>query len=64
MIKMWCSCASLMREGQETPYEPHIVPTTNTPHPNTNPPNIDLNEEWAEPTLEDDIASMDGFDDE
>ena len=53
-------------------------PTTNTPQPNINtpqpnidtpgpsnvpPPNIDLDEEWAEPTLEDDIASVDGFDD-
>ena len=38
-------------------------PNTNTPQPNTDtpgpsnvpPPNIDLDEEWAKPTLEDDI---------
>ena len=56
---------------------PH--PNTNTPNPNTNtpqsntdalglsnvpPPNIDLDEEWAEPVLEDDIASVDSSDDE
>ena len=56
---------------------PH--PTINTPNPNTNtpqpnidapgpsnvpPPNIDLDEEWAEPTLEDDIVSVDSSDDE
>ena len=61
------------------PYEPNTVPTTDTPHPNTNtpqpnkdapgpsnvpPPNIDLDEEWAEPALEDDIASVDSSDDE
>ncbi|KAK9986371.1 hypothetical protein SO802_031322 [Lithocarpus litseifolius] len=46
-------------------------PNTNTPQPNTDtpgpsnvPPNIDLDEEWAEPALEDDIASVDGSDDE
>jgi len=47
-------------------------PTTNTPQLNTDtpqpsivpPPNIDLDEEWAKPTLEDDIASMNGSDDE
>ena len=47
-------------------------PNTNTPQPNTNarsssnvpPPNIDLDEEWVEPALEDDIASVDSFDDE
>ena len=45
---------------------------TNTPQPNTDalgpsnvpPPNIDLDEEWAEPTLEDDIVSVDSSDDE
>ena len=38
---------------------------TNTPQPNTvPPPNIDLDKEWAELALEDDIASMDGSDDE
>ena len=56
---------------------PH--PNTNTPNPNTNtpqlntyapgpsnvpPPNIDLDEEWAKPALEDDIASVDSSDDE
>ena len=60
-------------------YEPNTVPTTDTPHPNTNtpqpntdapgpssvpPPNIDLDEKWAEPALEDDIASVDSSDDE
>ena len=47
-------------------------PNTNTPQPNTDtpslsnvpPPNIDLDEEWAQPALEDDIASMDGSDNE
>ena len=47
-------------------------PTTNTPRPNTDtpqpstvpPPNIDLDDEWAKPTLKDDIASMNGSDDE
>ena len=47
-------------------------PNTNTPQPNTYapgpsnipPPNIDLDEEWAEPALEDDILSMDRSDDE
>ena len=54
-------------------------PTTDTPQPNTNtpqlntnttqlsnvpPPNIDLDEKWAELILEDDIASMDGSNDE
>ncbi|KAL0007954.1 hypothetical protein SO802_009456 [Lithocarpus litseifolius] len=46
-------------------------PNTNTPQPNTDtlgpsnvPPNINLDEEWAEPALEDDIASVDGSDDE
>ena len=28
------------------------------------PPNIDLDDEWAKPTLKDDIASMNGSDDE
>ena len=61
------------------PYEPNTVRTTDTPHPNTTtpqsntdapgpsnvpPPSIDLDEEWAKPALEDDIASMDSFDDE
>ena len=54
------------------PFEPNTVPTTGTPHPTTDtpgpsngpPPNIDLNEEWAEPALEDDIANVDGSDDE
>ena len=56
---------------------PH--PNTNTPNPNTNtpqpninapgpsnvpPPNIDLDEEWAEPALEDDITSVDSSDNE
>ena len=63
--------------GESSP--PHIVPTTDTPHPNNNtpqpntdapgpstvpPPNIDLDEEWAEPALEDDILSVDSSDDE
>ena len=46
-------------------------PNTNTPQPNIDtpgpsnvPPNIDLDEEWAEPALEDDIASVDSFDNE
>ena len=54
-------------------------PTTDTPQPNTNtpqlntnthqlsnvpPPNMDLDEEWAELILKDDIASMDGYNDE
>ena len=58
---------------------PHTVPATDTPNPNTNtpqpntnapgpsnvpPPNIDLDEEWAEPALEDDILSVDSSDDE
>ena len=46
-------------------------PTIDTPQPNTNtsqpsivpPLNIDLDEEWTEPALEDDIASMNGSDD-
>ena len=54
------------------PSEPNTVPTIDTPQPNTDtpglssipPPNIDLDEEWAKPALEDDIASVDGFDDE
>ena len=61
------------------PYKPNTVSTTNTPHPNTNTPqpntdapglsnvpplNIDLDEEWAEPVLEDDIVSVDSSDDE
>ncbi|XP_050286277.1 uncharacterized protein LOC126725542 isoform X2 [Quercus robur] len=61
------------------PHEPNTIPTTNTPHPNIDtpqpntdapgpsnvpPPNIDLDEEWAEPALEDDIASVDSSDDE
>ena len=61
------------------PSDPNIVPTsdtpqptTETPHPNTNtpglcnvpPPKIDLDEEWVEQTLEADIASVDGSDDE
>ena len=59
-------------------YEPNTVPTIDTPHPNTKtpqpntdapgpsnvPPNINLDEKWAEPALEDDIASVDSFDDE
>ena len=47
-------------------------PTTNTPQANTDtfqpstvpPLNIDLDEEWTELTLEDDIASMNGSNDE
>ena len=47
-------------------------PNTNTPQPNTDapgpsnvpPPNIDFDEEWVEPALEDDIASVDSFDGE
>ena len=47
-------------------------PTTNTPQSNIYtpqpstipPPNIDLDEEWVKPALEDDIASMDGSNDE
>ena len=61
------------------PSEPNTVPTTNTPYPTTDtpqpntdtpgpsnvpPPNIDLDEECAEPVLEDHIASVDGSDDE
>ena len=53
------------------PFEPNTIPTTDTLHPTTDisgpsngpPPNIDLDEEWAEPALEDDIASMDDSDD-
>ena len=38
---------------------------TDTPGPsNVPPPNIDLDKEWAELALEDDITSMDGSDDE
>ena len=62
--------------GESSPL--HTVPATDTPNPNTNtpqpntdtpspsnvpPPNIDLDEEWAEPVLEDDIASVDSSDD-
>ena len=51
---------------QPTTDTPH--PTTDTPQPNTDtpgpsnvpPPNIDLDEEWDELALEDDIASVDG----
>ena len=47
-------------------------PNTNTPQPNTDapgpsnvpPPNINLDEEWAELVLEDDILSVDSSDDE
>ena len=47
-------------------------PNTNTPQPNTDapspsnvpPPNIDLDEKWAKPALEDDIVSVDSSDDE
>ena len=57
------------------PTKPNIVPpqpNTNTPQPNIDTPqpsnvpplNIDLDKEWTEPSLEDDIASVDGFDDE
>ena len=54
------------------PYEPNTVPTIDTLQPNTYtpgpsnvpPPNIDLDEEWVEPALEDDIASVDGSNDE
>ena len=63
--------------GESSP--PHTVPATDTPNPNTNtpqpntdapgpsnvpPPNIDFDEEWVEPALEDDIASVDSFDGE
>ena len=63
--------------GESSP--PHTVPATDTPNPNTNtsqpntdapgpsnapPSNIDLDEEWAEPALEDDILSVDSSDDE
>ena len=38
---------------------------TDAPGPsNVPPPNIDLDEEWAEPALENDIASVDGSVDE
>ena len=54
------------------PFHPNTIPTINTPQPNTDIPgpsnvpplNIDLDEEWAELALEDDIASVDGFNDE
>nr|XP_023872621.1 uncharacterized protein LOC111985204 [Quercus suber] len=54
------------------PFELNTVPTTDTPQPNIDTPdpsnvplpNIDLDEEWAEPALEDDIASVDSSDDE
>ena len=54
------------------PSEPNTVPTTDTLHPtidtlgpsNSPPPNIDLDEEWAKPALEDDIAGVDGSDNE
>ena len=47
-------------------------PTTNTPQSNTYTPqpstvpssSVDLDKEWAKPALEDDIASMDGSNDE
>ncbi|KAK7824689.1 putative disease resistance protein [Quercus suber] len=40
-------------------------PNTDKPQPSNFPPsNIDLDEEWAESILENDIASVDGFDDE
>nr|XP_023887298.1 uncharacterized protein LOC111999403 [Quercus suber] len=53
-------------------YEPNTIPTTSPPQPNIDapgpsnvpPPNIDLDEEWAEPTLDDDITSVDSSDDE
>ena len=58
----------------DTPYPSTNTPNpnTNTPQPNTNAPgpsnvpplNIDLDEKWAEPVLEDDIASVDSYDDE
>ena len=56
--------------GESSP--PYTFPTTDTPHPNTNtpgpsndpPPNIDLDKKWAEPALEDDIASVDSSNDE
>nr|XP_023886791.1 uncharacterized protein LOC111998902 [Quercus suber] len=49
-----------------------FLPNTDAPQQNTDalgpsnvpPPNIDLDEEWAEPTLEDDIANVDSSDDE
>ena len=58
-------------ESSPPPSDPS-EPNNDPPQPNTNtlqpstvlPPNIDLNEEWAAPALEDDIASMDGSDDE
>ena len=61
------------------PYESNTVPTINTHNPNTNTPqsnidapgpsnvpplNIDLDEEWVELALKDDIASVDSSDDE
>lgn len=52
-------------------YEPNSVPTTSPPQLNTDapgpsnvpPPNIDLDDDWVEPALEDDIASVDSSDD-
>ena len=61
------------------PTDDRPQPTTDTPQPNTNtpqlntnthqlsnvpPPNMDLDEEWVELILKDDIASMDGYNDE
>ena len=50
----------------DTPQPNTIVPSTNTDTPQSNtipPPYIDVDEEWAEPALEDDIVSIDGSDD-
>ena len=48
--------------------KPNIIPpqpNTNTPQPsNVSPLNIDLNKDWAELALEDDIASVNGSNDE
>ena len=50
------------------PPKPNTIPpqpNTDAPQPsNVSPLNIDLDEEWVEPALEDDIASVDGYDDE
>ena len=62
---------NIFGESSPPPSDPS-EPNNDPPRPNTNtlqpstvlPPNIDLNEEWAAPALEDDITSMDGSNDE
>ena len=65
----------VLSPSHSVPLEPNTVlhepnddrpqPTTDTPQPNiVLPPYIEVDEKWAEPALKDDIASMDGSDDE